>query len=95
SALMDGRSFLTRMVANPTMSGELGELATYLDERAELDPEPLPGALAAWPLTLHAAYQIREIPTTPFYRDPTRARRPGLHAEIGPENLTHPAGCSP
>ncbi|MCC4114410.1 DUF3427 domain-containing protein [Aromatoleum toluclasticum] len=72
SALMDGRSFLTRMVANPTMSGELGELATCLDERAELDPEPLPGALAAWPLTLHAAYQIREILTAVGWLTPER-----------------------
>lgn len=62
-ALMDGSGFLARMATNPTICRELAQLAACLDQRADLDPEPLPGAPAAWPLTLHAAYQIREILT--------------------------------
>lgn len=63
SALMDVPAFLARMAANPAMCRELAQLATCLDERADLDPQPLPGAPADWPLTLHAAYEIREILT--------------------------------
>ncbi len=40
SALMDVPAFLARMADNPAMCRELGELATCLDERADLDPEP-------------------------------------------------------
>lgn len=78
NALMDVLAFLARMAANPAMCRELAQLATCLDERADLDPQPLPGAPADWPLTLHAAYQIREILTavgwlTPERRIPFRA----------------------
>jgi len=72
SALMDVPAFLARMADNPAMCRELGELATCLDERADLDPEPLPGAPADWPLTLHAAYQIREILTAVGWLTPQR-----------------------
>ncbi|MCK0510022.1 DUF3427 domain-containing protein [Aromatoleum buckelii] len=72
SALMDVPAFLARMVANPAICRELAQLATCLDERADLDPQPLPGAPTAWPLTLHAAYQIREILTAVGWLSPER-----------------------
>ncbi|NMG42504.1 DUF3427 domain-containing protein [Aromatoleum toluvorans] len=72
SALMDVPAFLARMADNPAMCRELGELAMCLDERADLDPEPLPGAPADWPLTLHAAYQIREVLTAVGWLTPER-----------------------
>lgn len=72
STLMDVPAFLARMAANPAMCRELGELATCLDERADLDPEHLPGAPADWPLTLHAAYQIREVLTAVGWLTPQR-----------------------
>ncbi|MCQ6964051.1 DEAD/DEAH box helicase family protein [Aromatoleum toluolicum] len=55
SALMDVPAFLARMAANPAMCRELAQLTTCLDERADLDPQPLTGAPTEWPLTLHAA----------------------------------------
>lgn len=71
-ALMDVPAFLARMADNPTMCRELAQLINCLDERADLDPSPLPGAPAAWPLTLHAAYQIREILTAVGWLTPQR-----------------------
>lgn len=72
SALMDVPAFLARMAANPAMCHELAQLAICLDERADLDPQPLPEASADWPLALHAAYQIREILTAVGWLTPER-----------------------
>jgi len=49
-----------------------GRARATLDERADLEPSPLPGAPADWPLTLHAAYQIREILTAVGWLTPER-----------------------
>jgi superfamily II DNA or RNA helicase len=72
SDLMDVPDFLARMAANPAMCRELGELGACLDERADLDPEPLPGVPADWPLSLHAAYHVREILTAVGWLSPDR-----------------------
>lgn len=76
--LMDVPAFLARLAANPTMCRELAQLASCLDERSDLERCPLPDAPASWPITLHAAYQIREILTaigwlTPEHRSPFQA----------------------
>lgn len=72
NALMDVPAFLARMAANPAICRELAQLAACLDERADVDAVPLPGAPADWPLTLHAAYQIREILTAVGWLTPER-----------------------
>ena len=62
-ALMNHEAFLSRMAQSPLMCAELGELADCLEDRSDLAATHLPGAPDEWPLTLHAAYQIREILT--------------------------------
>jgi superfamily II DNA or RNA helicase len=62
-ALMDSTAFLSRMAQNPLMCAELSELADCLEDRSDLAVSHLPGVPDDWPLTLHAAYQIREILT--------------------------------
>ena len=62
-ALMDAATFSSRMAQNPLICAELGELADCLADRSDLVARHLPGVPSEWPLTLHAAYQIREILT--------------------------------
>jgi len=57
----DGAEFLRRLQAHPDLAGELAELASWLDETQAIASRPLPEAPDAWPLRLHAAYDIREI----------------------------------
>ena len=58
---MAPRTFIERLDANPLMMSELADLAALLDEATILDTRALPDAPDNWPLTLHAAYQQREI----------------------------------
>lgn len=62
---------------------ELSEPADCLDERSDLEPIKLPGIAIHWPLTLHAAYRIREVLTavgwlTTDRRAPFQAGVPAL-----------------
>jgi len=59
--LMDGNGMLDRFDASPLAREELGELADWLDLTADLEPEPLPGVPADWPLLLHGHYTRAEI----------------------------------
>ena len=71
---IDGPGLLAQLDANPVLREELGELARWLDEASDLEPQPLPEAHAEWPLTLHACYSRREILTAVGYH--TAEQRP-------------------
>jgi superfamily II DNA or RNA helicase/HKD family nuclease len=55
-----GPAFLARLEGSPAIRHELGELATLLDGRSDLEARPLPG-FPEIPLCLHACYGRREI----------------------------------
>lgn len=55
-----GAAFLARLANAPAIRQELGDLATYLDGRSDLESRPLPG-FPDLPLCLHASYGRREI----------------------------------
>lgn len=72
--VFDGPAFLDRLHAHPNMAEELKSVAALLDEVSDLEPKPIPGAPAHWPLRLHAAYDLREILTAVGHA--TAAKRP-------------------
>jgi len=55
-------AFIERLRRNPGIAEELAELAEVLQARSAIDEQPVPG-LEDTPLTLHAAYGVREILT--------------------------------
>jgi superfamily II DNA or RNA helicase/HKD family nuclease len=55
-------AFIERLRRNPGIAEELAELAEVLQARSAIDKQPVPG-LEDTPLTLHAAYGVREILT--------------------------------
>ncbi len=74
-ALMDGAEFLDRLDASPRIGEELAELADWLDLHADLEPTPLPGVPADWPLLLHGCYRRAEIlAATGFWHAKERPR---------------------
>ena len=75
SDLMDGDGFQARLDASPLMREELGELADWIDLRADLELEPLPGVPQDWPLLLHGTYSRTEILSATGFWSP-QARPP-------------------
>jgi hypothetical protein len=65
------RAFLERLVREPEALSELAELAGVLQARSTLAAQPVPG-LDDTPLSLHAAYGIREILTALGWLTATR-----------------------
>ncbi len=63
--------FLSLVFANPVAHAELQEIVGILQERSALEPVPLPGAPAGWPLALHGRYPRAEILSAVGYLTPT------------------------
>jgi superfamily II DNA or RNA helicase/HKD family nuclease len=55
--------FAANLRENPLMKSELAALAELLDDATTLEARPIPNTPESWPLSLHAAYQQREILT--------------------------------
>lgn len=76
--------FLRRLGNHSRMREELGELGAWLESSSDLEPLPLPGAPASWPLRLHAAYGIREILTAVGWLE--QGRRAPFQAGVLPRH---------
>ena len=58
---MGPEDFVAKLEAHQLMKSELSALAGLLDDVTTLEVRPVPDVSDNWPLTLHAAYQQREI----------------------------------
>jgi superfamily II DNA or RNA helicase/HKD family nuclease len=63
SDVIDPKSFVSLLEEHPALRDELKEIVDVLSDETAIEARPLPGVPSAWPLTLHARYERREIQT--------------------------------